>query len=838
MKIRLHYFLLFFTITISAQTPADVDLVVGSGFVGFSTVQAIVEQPDGKIVVGGHQEAGMQGMDSEARLARFNSDGSRDTSFEAFPLTDSGFIFDIAIQSDGKILVAGNFAMMDGEYVGSFIRLNTDGSRDSSFLPASGGVRSIALQPDGKIVIAGLFSIYVNEHVQRFVARLNADGTLDSTFDFGFYGFEMQGGGPEKVAIQADGKILVGGSFSTFNNEPQGKLIRFNADGTKDTAFNIGTGVTDSGYVGEIVLQSDGKILIGGGFGSWSGQPFGRLCRLNNDGSLDASFVLGVEGFFVRNLALQTDGKMVAIGGFTLNNTMPPMVRLNSDGSLDGTFIAQPDNIPECLTLQTDGKVLIGGTIANVGGISKKGFARLNTNGALDTSFSLSTGLNDQVFTIALQTDGKTLIGGDFTTFDGLSQNKLIRLDDTEGKDVSFNIGTGFNSSVRKIAAQSDGKILVGGNFTAFNGETANALIRLNSDGTRDASFSTGSGFDDYVKTIILQPDGKILIGGNFTQFNDQQQNYLIRLNADGTKDSGFSVASAFNDRITSLALQPDGRIIVGGNFTTFNGSDQKCLIRLNADGTKDTAFEIGTGFSAFNSSDVIRDIELLPDGKMYIASLPSSYNGNPIGRPIRLNADGSVDGSFTQGAIINSSESIDAIAIQQDGKIIAGGSFYSVNNLANIRRRIMRINTDGTLDTTFDANSGQTQGVSVGFHEGTCHDIVIQSDNKIWVGGSFFTYKGVSSFSAIRLVGDAILSIDDFEPVQNKILVYPNPVKDVLYFKSAFKTVQITEITGKTLAWLENTNQVDFSNYPEGLYLLTIEQENGSIETKKIVKQ
>lgn len=291
MKILLHYFLLFFTITISAQTPADVDLVVGSGFVGFSTVQAIAEQPDGKIVVAGHQEAGMQGMDSEAHLARFNADGSRDTSFEVFPFTDSGYIFDIAIQSDGKILVAGNFAMMNGEYVGSFIRLNTDGSRDSSFLPASGGVRSIALQSDGKIVIGGLFNVYVNEHLQRFVARLNADGTLDSTFDFGFYGFEMQGGSPEKVAIQADGKILVGGSFSTFNNEPQGKLIRFNADGTKDTAFNIGTGVTDSGYVGEIVLQSDGKILIGGGFGSWSGQPFGRLCRLNNDGSLDASFV-------------------------------------------------------------------------------------------------------------------------------------------------------------------------------------------------------------------------------------------------------------------------------------------------------------------------------------------------------------------------------------------------------------------------------------------------------------------------------------------------------------------------------------------------------------------
>ena len=842
MKIKLLSLFFFFSINIIAQTPADVDLVIGSNFIGFTNVTALAEQPDGKIVVGGQKPSGVQGIPGDVVVARFNANGTVDATFQVNTFSHVGnsarFLNDIVVLPEGKILVGGYFLTMNGESVPGLISLNADGSKDTTFLYSGGAVNSIAMQADGKIVIVGSFNVYVNEHLQRDAARLNADGTLDHTFDFGFAGFSSIGVTLNKVVVQADGKIVIGGGFSVFNNIPQGKLIRFNADGSKDITFDIGLGATGNILISDIKLQPDGKILLSGGFTTWNGQPFAHICRLNLDGSLDTSFVFPSGNSFARNLDLQSDGKIIAIGGFNVNGIQKSMLRLNTNGSIDATLVANPNNIPECLKIQADGKILIGGLISNIAGVSKNCLARLNTNGMLDNSFELNTGLNEKVFSIALQTDGKTLFSGEFTTFDGGSQNRLIRVDEAGNKDVSFSIGTGFNGSVRKVVVQTDGKIIAGGDFSTFNGETANGLVRLNSDGSKDPSFVIANGFNDYVKAIAVQPDGKILIGGNFTQFSGESQNYLIRLNADGSKDGTFNIASGFNNRITCIVLQPDGKIIVGGNFTTFNNLDQKGLIRFNNDGTKDLSFDVGTGFTIFNSADLIRDIEVATDGKIYIASLSSSYNGSSVGRPFRLNSNGTVDESFTQGAVVTSYFSVDALGLQQDGKLIVGGSFISINNSTLHPKRIMRLNTDGTLDTTFDRTPGQTENFSDGFNEGSCTEIVMQPDNKIWVGGSFFNYRGVSSFSVIRLVGDEFLSTEDIDAASNNILVYPNPVKDVLYFKNTFKTIAITDLSGKLLAKLENTNQVNFSNYPEGLYFVTVALENGASQTKKIVKQ
>lgn len=831
MKLKLLFFLLCCSTANYAQNAADVDLVIGTGFVSYSNVQKIAIQADEKIIVGGFLDISGQGEYWQLRLARFDSDGSLDSSFQVSIFANSGYVNDIKIQPDGKILVAGNFTSSNGVYIPKLLRLNPDGTKDDSFLFAGGIVNSIALQPDGKIVVAGNLSFYINEHLQRNIVRLNTDGTVDSTFDFGFEGFPMIASTVNKVVVQPDGKIVAGGHFSVFNNEPQGSLIRFNADGTKDTSFIIGTGITTSTLIADIALQSDGKILIAGGFESWSGQPFGRLCRLNTDGSLDDSFVLGIGGSHISGIALQDNGKIIALGGIIVNGIQPRVVRINIDGSLDLNFdISGANNAVSCVALQTDGKILIGGYMNEVQGVSKNCFARINTDGSIDSTFISSTGLNGKVTTIGLQSDGKTILAGDFTKFDGITQHKIIRLESDGIKDTSFNIGSGFNNSIRIIIVQPDGKILVGGNFTVFNTTTANSLVRLHSDGTIDDTFTIG--FNASVNTMVLQPDGKIVVGGDFTLFNGQTQNYCIRLNSNGTKDNSFGNETTFNGSITKLALQTDGKIMVGGDFTTFNGEDQNRLIRLHLDGTKDNTFQIGTGFTTF-----IRAIEILENGKMYIAATMPSYNGSYLSMPIRLNADGSVDSSFTQGAVINDTSSVDAIAVQVDGKVIVGGSFRYVNNLNQSPKRIMRLNADGTLDASFIENVTMP-GQGSGFLEGACLAIAIQTDGKIWLGGSFFNYKNTASFSAIRLKGDSFLSTDNPVSILNKTLLYPNPVHNMLYLSDEVQSIKIADVSGKIVALIQKTNQVDFSTFAAGLYLLTIENENGLIETRKIVKQ
>ncbi|MBC8883159.1 delta-60 repeat domain-containing protein [Flavobacterium piscinae] len=173
---------------------------------------------------------------------------------------------------------------------------------------------------------------------------------------------------------------------------------------------------------------------------------------------------MAIQNSYVPQCSLQQDGKIIAIGSFTINGTNRKIIRLNNDGSLNNSFEnVQPSNAVNCVSLQSDNKILLGGLLANINGISKNNLARLNTDGFLDMAFNLNTGLNDKVLTVALQTDNKTLLGGHFTTFNGFSQNKIMRILDDGSKDESFSIGSGFNNTVNKIVVQPNNKLLIGG---------------------------------------------------------------------------------------------------------------------------------------------------------------------------------------------------------------------------------------------------------------------------------------------------------------------------------------------------------------------------------------
>ena len=292
-----------------------------------------------------------------------------------------------------------------------------------------------------------------------------------------------------------------------------------------------------------------------------------------------------------------------------------------------------------------------GGSFTTFSGATQNRLIRLNSDGSKDTSFNIGTGFSGGTATvvpIALQSDKKVLVGGDYTTFSGASQNRLIRLNTDGSKDTSFNIGTGFGgggNSTLSIGIQSDGKVLVGGAYTTFTGSSQNRLIRLNSDGSKDTSFNIGTAFNQLIGSIAIQSDGKVLAGGAFTTFTGSSQIRLIRLNSDGSKDTSFDIGSGFDVTINSIAIQSDGKVLVGGGFTTFTGSSQNRLIRLNSDGSKDTSFDIGTGFGG-----TVNSIALQSDGKVLVGGIFTTYQGITSLYSILLNSDGSVSnnlGSF-----------------------------------------------------------------------------------------------------------------------------------------------------------------------------------------------
>jgi len=360
---------------------------------------------------------------------------------------------------------------------------------------------------------------------------------LDSSFITGT-GFNLWSGSGSitvnRVVQQPDNKIIVVGQYINYNGTTSNCITRLNADGTKDTTFNTGTG-TNAGIWG-CILQSDGKIIIYGGFTSYNGVSSNRIVRLNSNGTKDTSFAIGTgPSDFIESAKIQADGKIIMVGRFTSYNgvSINRIARVNTNGSLDTSFNVGlgADNRIRDLIIQADGKVIIGGDFDNYNGVAKRRIVRLNIDGSIDSSYNIGTGALSNIWIITLQNDNKILIGGDFGSYNGIVRNRIARINADGTLDTSFTVGTGANGTVMSIYVQSDNKIYIGGAFTTYNNVSRIRFARLNSDGTIDSSITIGNGFDNWVTSISKQSDNKLLIGGNFTTYNDVLKNRVIRLN-------------------------------------------------------------------------------------------------------------------------------------------------------------------------------------------------------------------------------------------------------------------------------------------------------------------
>jgi uncharacterized delta-60 repeat protein/uncharacterized repeat protein (TIGR01451 family) len=365
--------------------------------------------------------------------------------------------------------------------------------------------------------------------------------------------------------------------------------LAFSQPGTLDFSFNPGTGA--NGSVLTTAIQSDGKIILGGSFTSYNGTARNRIARLNVDGTLDASFNPGTgANNSVKSITIQPDGKIIIGGEFTSFNgtTRNFIARLNADGSLDGTFNpgTGANSTVQTTAIQSDGKIIIGGWFTTFNGITNKYIARLNSSGSLDAAFNPGTGGNNAVITITLQSNGKILIGGHFVSINGINRNKIARLNADGSLDTSFNLGTGANAVIFSIVLQDDGKIIIGGEFTSYNSISRNRIARLNTDGSIDTSFNPGTGLNDYVYTIAINSSGKIIIGGGFEVFNGKSRNFIARINTDGTLDDYFIPGTGANSSLETIALQTDGKIIIAGYFTSYNGVPRNRIARLIVNGT------------------------------------------------------------------------------------------------------------------------------------------------------------------------------------------------------------------------------------------------------------
>jgi uncharacterized delta-60 repeat protein len=352
-----------------------------------------------------------------------------------------------------------------------------------------------------------------------------------------------------------------------------------------DAGFDAG--IQPDRYVQAIAVQADGKLVIGGDFGEVDGAPHSMIARVNPDSSLDAAFSPQIDGA-VNSIVIQPDGKILAGGLFSSvdDQTRYNIARLEADGTLESVNTFAPgagaDATVYGIALQADGKILIGGLFETVQGVARKGIARLQANGILDTTFDPGTGTDASVFSIAVQLDGKILIGGAFQDVDGTARQRIARLTETGAVDTTFNPGAAANDLVTGVALQPDGKVLVSGYFSG-------GITRLTSTGAPDPAFTPGSGANDRVYTTAIQTDGKILIGGIFTGHNGTPINRIARLSVNGALDATFDPGSGADDEVDAVALAEDGSLYLGGLFQNVDGTAISGLARLDNDAATET---------------------------------------------------------------------------------------------------------------------------------------------------------------------------------------------------------------------------------------------------------
>ena len=515
------------------------------------------------------------------------------SALDGFDPNANGQLSVVVVQPDGKILLGGTFTTLSpngGAAVprNHIARLNPDGTLDIAFNPnANDNITVIAVQADGRILVGGVFTS-IGGQTRNYIARLNATTGSADSFDPG------PNDPVSSIVVQADSKILVGGSFTSVGGQARTHIARLDATTASADSFNP----QPTGGIYEIAVQADGKILVGGNFSSIGGQTRTAIARLDATTGLADSFnphPTQPSGIFVtaiNAISVQADGKILvggsfnAIGGQTRSN----IARLDAVTGLADSFNPDANSNITSITVQADGKVLAGGIFSRIGGQTRSQIARLDpTTGQAD---SFNPNLSPHLIgigSIAVQADGKILVAGYFSTVTpnggaAVTRNNIARLE-TDGRvDRTLNlsiVGTAGPASpaVFATAVQADGKTLIGGNFTSVLGEPRNHIARLNRDGTLDAAFNPNA--DSIVYAITTQADGKILVGGAFTGIGGQIRSHMARLDAlTGLPDSFDPNA---NDDVLCMAVQStDRRILVGGQFTTIGGQMRNRIARLD----------------------------------------------------------------------------------------------------------------------------------------------------------------------------------------------------------------------------------------------------------------
>jgi len=636
-----------------------------------------------------------------------------------------------------------------------------------------------------------------------YVSRWTSSGALDPGFGNNGYSKGTKVNLPMGY-LQPDGKILISGFSSNPPNGFDFTLVRYNNDGTLDASFGVGGKVVTTMMPGQnmdaiqvVAIQSDGKIVAAGSTNGNAGAPAGAdvaFARYLANGQLDPSFGTGGKVMFslsagndeIQSVAIDALGRIVGAGVSNAGSSGDiALIRLLPNGQPDNSFdgdgklvmnIQQGDGL-YTLALQPDGRVLAGGYSGN-GSFDNGVLIRVDENGLPDASFDndgiliLPTLQATNVANLRLLSDGRICGSGTVLTTATNRDFLLFRLQSNGSPDPNFNstgriiipntVDENINYGSHQLLLRNDGSLtVIGWEFIgtpASLARTSIEMVRYNANGTPDNSFGNASRVRSFLSQgnvllsggIARQPDGKLVVAGRWNKSTTVTADFdfvVARYLSNGAPDpsfgtNGFTVVAMGTglDLVNALAIQSDGKILVGGNAIVATGNTDFAILRLNSDGTPDNSFD-GDGklFLNFGSTaESIFDLVLYPDGRILAAGTANMGSTGidlafarllPNGLPDN-SFDG--DGKFTQAVSTgNGADNLNAASLQADGKILFAGSY----NNGGAKAFAGRLKTDGGLDNAF--NSTGWIALNLGAQNETAIGVLQQPDGKIVVGGN-----------------------------------------------------------------------------------------------------
>lgn len=710
------------------------------------------------------------------RLARLNSDGTVDITFQS-PFAATNTLSVACVQEDGKVIVAGSFTNIAGVIANNVARLNIDGSVDASFrsgLIPHERVRRSVLQADGRLVAA--VSMVAGTEMTTTpirVVRFERDGSLDPAFRVTLDSAGLvYTSAVHDMQLQADGKILVSGTFLRVNGVPRAKLVRLESDGTVDYCFDVP--LSAEWLPLTIAQDAEDGILVGGMFGGVLGTWRPNLIRLLPSAGCEP----GVIGMAVNSLIVREDARRVMVpvvraGGADQEEAVTYETReRTAQGGIDyesksGTLVfgrGERSHAIEVVLMHEhlepgprEFEVVLTGGPSSLGGLTNCIItvvdAPSGSAGAADKNFVVE--VDGPVRVIVPLTDGGAFIAGGFTNVNGELSPGLARLSADGSKAEGFVRTMPLDGVVKSMALDGAGGVLIVGTFRHVDGVLRPGMARLGADGALDPAFHPFAAWPTNLAGAVVQmdavcvlQDGSIICGGTVPTGDDSVRRNLFKMTGAGVLEAGF------DERMPSLVVVSRLTALADGHFLVCGHGLGNSLVSIQGDGTIAPSFVSPPDLQVVSYFE--DGLDVMPDGRVIIAG-GISLSAQLPERPClwRLNPDGSRDQGFvptTEFGLMGTLINAELLSAGSDGRVLMHGTFASS---AGTVQTLMSVHADGTPDWSFDSGTGFAPASPSVYVEVSA--LAALSGGGWLVGGDFGGYDGFTQRYLVKLLPETL---------------------------------------------------------------------------------